>query len=80
MIPVVGIGASAGGLQAASHFLDALPADSGCAFVIILHLDPTRESALAQLLGRHTAMPVVEAADGMTAEPTASMRLSPTGR
>ena len=69
VIPVVGIGASAGGLQAASRFLDAMPADSGCAFVIILHLDPTRESALAQLLGRHTAMPVVEAADGMAAEP-----------
>ena len=69
MIPVVGIGASAGGLQAASRFLDAMPADSGCAFVIILHLDPTRESALAHLLGGHTAMPVVEAADGMVAEP-----------
>lgn len=80
MIPVVGIGASAGGLQAASRFLDAMPADSGCAFVIIMHLDPTRESALAHLLGGHTAMPVVKAADGMAAEPNRVLRSSPTGR
>ncbi len=69
MTPIVGIGASAGGLEAVSRFLDAMPGDSGCAFVVILHLDPTRESALAQLLSRRTTMPVVEVADGMVAEP-----------
>lgn len=58
--PVVGIGASAGGVEALSEFLDAMPADSGMAFVLVLHLDPEHRSALAEILTRHTAMPVVE--------------------
>jgi two-component system CheB/CheR fusion protein len=56
--PIVGLGASAGGLEAFQAFLSAVPADSGMAFVLIQHLDPTHDSMLAELLGRHTSMPV----------------------
>ncbi len=62
---VVGIGASAGGLEAFTTFFTNMPADSGMAFVLIQHLDPHHKSMLVDLLGRHTAMPVVEAANGM---------------
>jgi two-component system CheB/CheR fusion protein len=65
----VAIGASAGGLQAFSEFLDHLPADTGMAFVLIQHLDPTHKSLLADLLAPHTAMPVVEVTDGMKLAP-----------
>ncbi|HEX5998774.1 MAG TPA: chemotaxis protein CheB [Hyphomicrobiaceae bacterium] len=63
--PVVGIGASAGGLEACRAFFEAMPADSGIAFVVVLHLDPKRESMMAGLLGRYTAMPVVEVQHGV---------------
>jgi len=63
--PVVGVGASAGGLEALIRLFDAMPADSGLAFLVVMHLDPTRESGLTQLLGQHSAMTVAEAADGM---------------
>ena len=49
-IQVVGLGGSAGGLEALSHFFDAMPADSGCAFVVVLHVDPKRESEMAHIL------------------------------
>jgi two-component system CheB/CheR fusion protein len=64
--PVVGIGASAGGLEACKAFLDAMPSDSGMAFVLVLHLDPTRESMMASLLGKRTPMPVVEVQHGVS--------------
>jgi two-component system CheB/CheR fusion protein len=64
-VPVIGIGASAGGIEALSRFFDAMPADSGCAFVVVLHLDPKRESELARILSAHTTMPVVQVEDGM---------------
>ena len=67
--PIVGIGASAGGLTAAGKFLDTMPADSGMAFVVVLHLDPTHLSMLAQVLGKRTKMPVREAQDQMRLEP-----------
>ena len=63
--PIVGIGCSAGGLEALDAFLKYLPADSGMAFVIIQHLDPSYISTLPQLLQRTTVMPVVEALEGM---------------
>jgi two-component system CheB/CheR fusion protein len=63
--PVVGIGASAGGLEACRAFFEAMPEDSGIAFVVVLHLDPKRESMMAGLLGRYTAMPVVEVQHGV---------------
>lgn len=58
--PIAGIGASAGGLEAFTELLKALPIDTGMAFVLVQHLDPVHESALTQLLGRATAMPVCE--------------------
>jgi two-component system CheB/CheR fusion protein len=66
--PIVGVGASAGGLEAFRMLLIALPADSGMAFVLIQHLDPTHESMMVQLLAGHTQMKVVQAADGMPIE------------
>jgi two-component system CheB/CheR fusion protein len=66
---IVGIGASAGGLEAFTTFLEYMPADSGLAFVLVQHLAPDQESALAELLDRHTAMPVLAAEDGAPVEP-----------
>lgn len=67
--PVVGIGASAGGLEAFEKFFIHMPPDSGIAFVLIPHLDPTHASMLTDLLGRYTKMNVVEVKDGMKIEP-----------
>ena len=58
--PIVGIVASAGGLDAFKKFFISMPADSGMAFVLIPHLDPTHESLMVELLGKLTSMPVVE--------------------
>ena len=68
VFPIVGIGASAGGLDAFKKFFSALPADSGAAFVLIQHLDPTRESLTANLVGTSTRMRVVQVEDGMGVE------------
>jgi two-component system CheB/CheR fusion protein len=65
---VVGIGASAGGLEALYKLFDALPPDTGMAFVLIQHLDPTHSSMMVGLLTSHTAMKVLEATDGMPIE------------
>ncbi len=67
--PVVGIGASAGGLEAFTKLLKHLPADTGMAFVLIQHLDPKHESILATLLSRATRMTVGEATNQMHVEP-----------
>jgi len=67
--PIVGIGASAGGLEALEKLFDAMPADSGMAFVVIQHLHPERESHMVELLARHTAMSVVAAEEGARVEP-----------
>lgn len=67
--PVVGIGASAGGLEAVTLLLKDLPRDTGMAFVLVQHLDPLHESALTTLLSRATPMLVRETLDGMTVEP-----------
>ncbi|MGI8432094.1 MAG: chemotaxis protein CheB [Chthoniobacterales bacterium] len=58
--PIVGLGASAGGLEAFTQLLKHLPADTGMGFVLVQHLDPQHESALTQLLARATGMPVRE--------------------
>lgn len=63
--PIAAIGASAGGLEAFSNLLRALPVDPGIALIFIPHLDPTHESAMAELLSRITSLPVVQAAEGM---------------
>ena len=62
---VVGIGASAGGLNAYKSFFDALPSNTGMAFVVISHIHPAAHSQLAEILSRHTKMTVVLAASGM---------------
>ena len=69
VLSVVGIGASAGGLEAFRLLLADLPADTGFAYVLIQHLDPTHESSLREILGRITGMPVVEASDDVALEP-----------
>jgi len=66
---VVGIGASAGGLEAFEHFFTNMPADSGMAFVLIPHLAPEHKSIMAELLMRYTKMDVFQAEDGMRANP-----------
>src|SRR5258708_23465372 len=67
--PIVGIGASAGGLEAFTKLLQRLPADTGMALVLIQHLDPKHESILTALLSRSTRMPVREVSNRMPVEP-----------
>ena len=67
--PVVGIGCSAGGLEALGGLLSGAPPDSGMAFIVVQHLDPEHPSNLPELLQRDTPMPVVEAGDGMLVRP-----------
>lgn len=67
--PVVGIGASAGGLDAFRAFFEKMPADCGMAFVVILHLPADRKSMLIEILSRWTSMPVLEGLDGTKLEP-----------
>jgi two-component system CheB/CheR fusion protein len=66
---VVGIGASAGGLDAFQRLFDALPSDGGMAFILIQHLEPSHPSMMVELLTGHTAMKVQHAADGMVLTP-----------
>lgn len=65
----VGLGGSAGGLQALEQFLANVPAGSGLAYVVVQHLDPTHKAMLAELLQRATPMPVREATESMRVEP-----------
>src|ERR1700726_4745129 len=67
--PVVGIGASAGGVEALRTFFAATPATSGAAYVIIQHLSPEHQSLMAEILGRCTPMAVREIEEGMGVEP-----------
>ena len=68
LVPVVGIGASAGGIEAFSELLRCLPSDTGMAFVFVQHLDPEHESLLPEVLARATRMPVAQAEHGMRLE------------
>ena len=67
-VTVVGIGASAGGLEAFTQLLKHLPLDTGMGFVLVQHLDPDHESALTQILSRATALPVHEIVSNQTVE------------
>jgi len=67
--PVVGIGASAGGLDAFKKFFSAMPPESGMAFVLIQHLDPLHKSITADILARNTVMKVSQIDDQMPVEP-----------
>ncbi len=66
---VVGVGASAGGLEAFTELLRSLPNDTGMAFVLVQHLDPRHTSLLQELLAPASSMMVIRAADGMRVEP-----------
>jgi two-component system CheB/CheR fusion protein len=67
-LPIVGIGASAGGVEALETFFRAVPAENGMAFVVVTHLPPYHDSLLAEILGRATEMPVVNARDDQPVE------------
>lgn len=67
--PIVGVGASAGGLEAFTQFLEEVPLDTGMAFILVQHLAPTHESALPELLAKATEMPVRQVIDEMAVEP-----------
>jgi two-component system CheB/CheR fusion protein len=67
--PIVGVGASAGGLEALTQLLSQIPADCGMAFLVVQHLDPRHESRLTELLGRSAPLPVSEPAHGEAVRP-----------
>lgn len=75
--PIVGIGASAGGLEALEQFFTNMPPDTGMAFVVIQHLDPTHIGILPELLQRVTIMQVMQAGDGMLVEPNSVYVIPP---
>jgi len=67
--PIIGVGASAGGLEAFKQFLQAIPDDSGMAYVLVQHLDPTHESILTEILTKSTNIPVLEITDDIHLAP-----------
>src|SRR5664279_4083119 len=69
LFPVVGIGASAGGLDTFKRLLKAIPENSGMAYILVQHLDPSHESILADLLQRVTRIPVLEVTDNIKVVP-----------
>ncbi len=75
--PIVGIGCSAGGLEAMEKFFSHVPADSGLAFVVVQHLDPTHVSALPELIQRITPMAVQEAGERMAVGPNCIYLIPP---
>lgn len=77
MFLTVGIGASAGGLEAFSSFFAKMPPDSGMAFVLVQHLSPDYKSMLAELLDKTTRMDVVEAVDGVEVKPNCVFVIPP---
>ena len=74
---VVGVGASAGALDAFKRLLRTLPPDSGMAFVLVQHLDPSHESMMAKLLAKHTAMPIIQVDDATVIEPNTVYMIPP---
>jgi two-component system CheB/CheR fusion protein len=66
---IVGVGASAGGLEAFTQFLESLPADTGMAIILVQHLSPTHASVLPELLRKGTIMPVDHVTEGMEIRP-----------
>ena len=77
--PIVGIGASAGGLEALQGFFSRVGADTGIAFIVVTHLHPGHTSMLPELLAKETAMPVHEAEDGQPIEPNNVYVAAPGG-
>jgi chemotaxis response regulator CheB len=79
VFPVVGIGASAGGLEALSELFANMPSDTGAAFVIVQHLAPSKDSAMPELVARYTRMPVHEVTDNLEIKPD-TIYLIPPGK
>lgn len=77
--PVVGIGASAGGLEAIEEFFQKVTKDSGMAYVVISHTDPARSSLLPEIIRRRSKIPVMEVRDGMIVRPN-TIYLPPSNR
>ena len=77
--PIVGIGASAGGLAAFEAFFSGMPAatDPGMAFVLVQHLAPDHKSLLTELIRRYTRMQVFEVEDGMMVQPNCAYIIPP---
>ena len=69
---IVGLGASAGGLEPLEQFLARVPVPSGLAYIVVQHLDPTHKAMLTELLQRATSMPVHEVTASMPVSPTPS--------
>jgi two-component system CheB/CheR fusion protein len=78
LFPLVGIGASAGGLEALEQFLRQVPQGSGIAFVIVQHLDPTHKGIMPELLQRVTGMEVFQVSDRMRVKPNCVYVIPPT--
>ncbi|HEY5869868.1 MAG TPA: chemotaxis protein CheB [Candidatus Tectomicrobia bacterium] len=76
-VPLVGLGASAGGLEALEMFCTHMPPDSAMAFVVVTHMDPHATSLLPELLSRVTRMPVCEATDGQVLTANTVMVMPP---
>ncbi|SDB62909.1 two-component system, chemotaxis family, CheB/CheR fusion protein [Flavobacteriaceae bacterium MAR_2010_188] len=69
IFPIVGVGASAGGLDSFKRFIGDIPVDSGMAYVLLQHLDPDHESLLPEILANHTTLAVNEITDGLKIKP-----------
>ena len=68
--PIVGVGASAGGLEACEALFASLPADCGMSFVVVVHLDPTHVSLMSALLQKKSTLPVKQVEDGLDDQDT----------
>src|SRR4051794_18213059 len=75
--PVVGVGGSAGGIEAMCELLGAIQADAGIALLLVLHLDPTHESQLTEIFGSASKVPVVLAQEGMSLRPNRAYMIPP---
>lgn len=76
--PIVGMAASAGGLEAVSELLTALPSHSDMAFILVQHLDPDHESLLPDILSKRTALSVEPAHEGLKVKPGHLYVIPPT--
>ena len=74
---IVGIGASAGGLEALEHLFDHIPADTGLSYVVVQHLSPDFVSMMDELLSRHTKLQIYRVEDGMHVEPNSIYLIPP---
>lgn len=77
---IIGLGASAGGLEALQEFFKAMPIDSGMAFIVVVHLDPHHVSLLPEILQRQTTMPVKQITDNVMVEPNKIYIIPPNKR